>query len=263
VLEGTFTGLQAFRHLFASRDHRSRTAPDEVAGPGPEVAARWRERLLSEPPISEVEGLTMLGDYGIPVVAAAACASLEDTLAAAERIGWPVVLKTAAPGVAHKSHMGGVRLGIGAPDELSRVYLDMCERLGPRVTVQAMAPAGVELALGIVRDDQFGLLVMVAAGGVLVEVLRDRRFALCPVDQHGARRLLDQLGVRPLLDGGRGVPPADVEGVARAVAGLSVLGRDLGDRLDAIDVNPLIARADGCVAADVLVVARDASRGVG
>jgi acetate---CoA ligase (ADP-forming) len=263
VLEGTFTGLQAFQHLFAYRDHRSRPAPDETAGPGPEVAARWRDRLLRPPSISEVEGLAMLGDYGIPAVSAAASASLEESLVAAELIGWPVVLKTATPGVAHKSDVGGVRLGIGGPDELGRAYLDLCGRLGPEVTVQAMAPSGVELALGIVRDDQFGPLVMVAAGGVLVEVLGDRRFALCPVDERGASRLLDQLGVRPLLDGRRNAPAADVQAVARAVAALSVLGRDLGDRLGAIDVNPLIAGADGCVAADVLVVARGASPEVG
>jgi acetate---CoA ligase (ADP-forming) len=93
---------------------------------------------------------------------------------------------------------------------------------------------------------------------VLVEVLRDRRFALPPVDHRQALALLDRLAVRPLLDGVRGAPPADLEAVADAVTCLSVLAVDLGDRLAAVDVNPLIAGPDGCVAADALVVTASA-----
>jgi hypothetical protein len=119
-----------------------------------------------------------------------------------------------------------------------------------------MAPPGVELALGIVRDEQFGPMVMVAAGGVLIEVLKDRRFALPSVDEEAARKLLDRLALRPLLDGVRGQPPADVGAIANAVARLSVLAEELGDCLNALDVNPLIAGPDGCVAVDVLVEAR-------
>jgi acetate---CoA ligase (ADP-forming) len=100
---------------------------------------------------------------------------------------------------------------------------------------------------------------MAAAGGELVEVLRDRRMALPPVDEPRARRLLDRLAVRPLLDGVRGRPPADVGAVAHALVRLSALAADLGDLLEAIDVNPLIAGPDGCVAADALTVPRTAA----
>jgi hypothetical protein len=112
----------------------------------------------------------------------------------------------------------------------------------------------VELALGVVADPQFGPLVMVAAGGVLVEVLRDRRFALPPVDRERALGMLDRLAVRPLLDGVRGARPVDLDAVADAIARLSVLAVDLGDRLTALDVNPLIAGPAGCAAVDALVV---------
>jgi hypothetical protein len=145
-------------------------------------------------------------------------------------------------------------LGLDGPDRLEAAYADLAARLGPRVTVAAMAGPGVELALGVVADPQFGALVMVAAGGVLVEVLRDRRFALPPVDHRQATAMLDRLAVRPLLDGVRGAPPADLDAVARAVVDLSVLAVDLGDRLAALDVNPLVAGPDGCVAVDALVV---------
>jgi succinyl-CoA synthetase beta subunit len=201
-----------------------------------------------------VEGLALLADWGVPVVAAEVAHSPEEALAAAGRVGWPVALKTAARGVVHKSDVGGVLLGLDGPERLAAAYAELAGRLGPRVTVAAMAGPGVELALGVVDDPQFGPLVMVAAGGVLVEVLRDRRFALPPFGHHQAMAMLDRLAVRPLLDGVRGAPPADLDAVADAVARLSTLAVDLGPDLAALDVNPLIAGPDGCVAVDALVV---------
>ncbi|HVG64744.1 MAG TPA: acetate--CoA ligase family protein [Actinomycetota bacterium] len=290
VLEGTASGLTALRHLLAYRDFLARRLSGAVDNPGHPTAgsatlphrgsepgagsreaarvgfdrerARWWRRL-GEPdrPLDEPEGLAMLGDWGVPVVAAEAAATLEEALAAAGRVGWPVALKTAAPGVAHKSDVGGVVLGVDGPDGLAAAYADLAARLGPRVLVAAMADPGVELALGVVVDPQFGPLVMVAAGGVQVEILRDRRFALPPVDRRQVMAMLDRLAIRPLLDGVRGAPPADLDAVADAVANLSVLALDLGDRLAAVDVNPLVAGPAGCVAVDALVVARAGEAG--
>ena len=278
VLEGTATGLAAFGHLFAYRDFLARGgAVDNPAHPRPgpatlphrgtrrgsaaleAVRERWWARLGEGRPLDELEALALLGDWGIPVVAAEVATDLEGALAAAGRIGWPVALKTAAPGVAHKSDVGGVRLGLDGPERLAAAYADLAGRLGPRVLVAAMAGPGVELALGVVADRQFGPLVMVAAGGVLVEVLRDRRFALPPVDHGRALAMLDRLAVRPLLDGVRGGPPVDRDAVADAVVRLSTLAVDLGDRLAALDVNPLVAGPGGCLAVDALVVATSAA----
>jgi acyl-CoA synthetase (NDP forming) len=228
---------------------------DGVPDGGRGARERWWRRLSDlGRPLDEAEALELLADWGIPVVAAEVVASLEAAQGAAERIGWPVALKTAAPGVAHKSEVGGVRLGLDGPERLAAAYDDLAARLGPRVLVASMAGPGVELALGVVADPQFGPLVMVAAGGVLVEVLRDRRFALPPVDHRQALGLLDRLAVRPLLDGVRGAAPADLDAVADAVVRLSILAVDLGPALAALDVNPLIAGPDGCVAVDALVV---------
>jgi acetate---CoA ligase (ADP-forming) len=278
VLEGTATGLAAMGHLLAYRDflaRRSATLPHRGTRHRRvgvrHARERWRRRLseagrplgelaeagapLGGPePLDEAEGLALLAAWGVPVVAAEVAASLEQALAAAGRVGWPVALKTAAPGVVHKSDVGGVLLGLDGPDRVAAAYKDLAARLGPRVTVAAMAGPGVELALGVVADPQFGPLLMVAAGGVLVEVLGDRRFALPPVDRRQAMAMLDRLAVHPLLDGVRGGPPADLDAVAQAVVDLSVLAVDLGDRLAALDVNPLVAGPDGCVAADALVV---------
>jgi succinyl-CoA synthetase beta subunit len=211
-------------------------------------------RLAEAGDLSEVAALGLLAAYDIPVVDALPARSLDEAEQAADRIGYPVAVKTAVPGIPHKSEVRGVRVGIADVDGLRETYRDLAERLGPDVTVAAMAPPGVEVALGIVRDPTFGPLVLVAAGGVLVELLHDRKLALPPIDEVAARRLIDGLAIRPLLDGVRGAPPSDVDALARAVSRLSVLAVELGDRIVELDVNPVIVSPSGCVAVDALVI---------
>jgi hypothetical protein len=116
-----------------------------------------------------------------------------------------------------------------------------------------MAPAGVELALGIVSDPLLGPLVVVGAGGVLVELLSDRSVGLPPLDAARAGRMLDRLRMRPLLDGFRGAPAADLDAVQAAIVQLSQLATELGDVIAALDVNPLSCGPAGVLALDVLV----------
>jgi acyl-CoA synthetase (NDP forming) len=256
VLEGTDSGLRAVGHLLAEGAAHGRP-PAVAPEPVPDgIRERWLARLAPGPEISELEGLDLLADYGVPTVPARAASSVDEAESAAQELGWPVVLKTAAPGVQHKSDVGGVIVGVPDAEALRAAYGDLSARLGPEVTVAALAPPGVELALGIVRDPTFGPLVLVAAGGILVELLGDRKLAFPPLDRAGARRLIDGLQIRPLLDGVRGAPAADVDAVAHAASRLSVLAADLGDRLQALDVNPVIAGPEGCVAVDALVVRR-------
>jgi acetate---CoA ligase (ADP-forming) len=255
ILHGTRGGALAFAHLLA---HRDQLALPPLANPVVDETrrVRWAARLADAAPLDEGDGLRLLADYGIPVVAHAAAATREEAIGAAERIGWPVALKTAAPGIAHKSDVGGVVLGLRDAAELRAAYDDLAQRLGPEVLVSAMAAPGVELALGIACDADFGPLVLVGAGGTLVEILGDRALALPGLDRERAARLLGRLRVRPLLDGARGRPPADLDAVLDALVRLSQLALELGDRLDGLDVNPLIAGPAGCVAADALIVAR-------
>ena len=254
VLEGTLTGLAAFSHLFAYRDFRARSPVEGASPVAGEVRERWRHRLASGEPLDELEGLALLSDYGVPVVESVRADTLEDAIAAAERIGFPVAVKTAAPGVQHKSEVGGVRLGVDDSPSLEDAYTDLERRLGPQVTVAPMAPPGVEIALGIVRDPQFGPLVLVGAGGLLVEIMRDRRLAMPPLDEVRARSLVDRLEIRPLLDGVRGQPKADVDALTRTIVAVSWLAHDLAAHLEALDANPLICGPNGCVAVDALVV---------
>ena len=258
VLEGTDPGLRALRHLLRDAQHRELpplVAPEPVADG---VRDRWRARLASGEPVGEREGLALLADYGVPTVAVRAAAAADEAAAAAATIGYPVALKTAAPGIAHKSDVGGVRLGLADEASVRAAYEDIAARLGPEVVVTAMAAKGVEVALGIVHDTTFGPLVLVGAGGILVELLKDRRLGLPPLDAPRARRLVDGLQMRPVMDGARGAPAVDVDALVGAVVRLSLLAADLGDLIGALDVNPLLVSPGGCEAVDALVVARQA-----
>ena len=259
VLDGTRETLQAFRHLFDYRDFLARAESVPPPRPAAAVTKRWRERLCGPQALDEVESLSLLADYGIPVARAVRAASKDEALQAAAEIGYPVVLKTAEPGIEHKSEVGGVLLDLADPKALKAAYDDLERRLGARVSVSRRVPEGVEIALGAIRDPQFGSYVMVAAGGVLIELLADSAVSLAPIDEKGAERLLGNLKARRLLDGLRGKPPADVASLCRAIACLSVLADDLGDALEQLDVNPVIASPDGCVAVDALVIARRAT----
>jgi acyl-CoA synthetase (NDP forming) len=250
VLEGTRSGLVALRNLLA-------LARPRAAGDAPRVDAerrsRWRTWLMEPRPFSGAEPLELLAAYGLPVVRAQAASDAESAQAAAREIGYPVVLKTDAPDVAHKSDAGGVVLGIADDAALIAAYGDLVARLGPHVLVCAMAERGVELALGIIRDPQLGPLVVVAAGGTDLELAPDRTVTLPPVSRARARGLLDRLRMRKALDGWRGEPAADIEAVVDAIVAIGALATELGDDLTALDLNPLIAGPRGAVAVDVLI----------
>ena len=141
------------------------------------------------------------------------------------------------------------------------MYEEISSRLGERVSVSAMAPPGIEIALGIVHDDQFGPLVMVASGGIFIELFEDRRFAIPPVASERALRMVDSLRVRPMLDGLRGAPRVSVEALVSALTALSQLAVELSDHIGALDVNPLIVSAHGAVAVDALLVLRAGQSG--
>ncbi|MDQ3219039.1 MAG: acetate--CoA ligase family protein [Actinomycetota bacterium] len=248
VLEGTDTGVAALAHLLARRDHQELPPLRPHRPPEPGARHEWRERL-SAGPLGEALGLELLRAYGISAVTARRADSCGEALEAAAEIGYPVALKTAAPGVAHKAQVSGVKLGLESEGQLAAAYEDLAGRLGPEVTIAEMARPGVELALGVVRDPQFGSLLVVAAGGVLVEVIADRALALPPVDEVRALRLIERLKLRKILSS-NGVA---MGALARTMASLSTLALDLPPEVSALDVNPVIAYADGCVAVDVLI----------
>lgn len=259
LLIGTRPALIAARNLISHRDAGERRGARAAAplGPGPRIARKWRKRLATGGSIFEAEALDLLSDYGVPTARRAAANDLSGAIAAAERIGYPVALKT-AEGHAHKTERRGVLLGLDGRDALAAAYEDLSERLGPRVLVQEMAPRGIEIALGAVDDPQFGPVAMVAAGGALVELIGDAAVALAPFDEEEARALLDGLKVARLLGGWRGSAPANRAALARSIALVGRLAADLAGAYAQIDVNPVIVSPDGALAVDALITPRRA-----
>jgi len=256
VLDGVSQFLAGVRALFAYRDFQLRetAAPTQVDN---KTLDTWRSRLAGGLTLGEFDSLALLSDFGVTVSTAVEANSAEAAIAAAHRVGYPVVLKTAREGMLHKSDHGGVILGIADADQLQQMYDIMSHRLGEGVLVSAMAPAGIEMILGVNRDPQFGPVVVIGFGGVLAETLNDVQFALPPFDVAHARRCVDRLRLRPLLDGVRGELPVDIDAFCELAARFSEMAAALGEVVMEADVNPLIVHTDGAIAVDGLIVGRD------
>jgi acyl-CoA synthetase (NDP forming) len=265
VLESTRTGLLALGHLLS---HAARASSDEPGAAAPSASGRdplrdsatvrrlrW-SAALSAGPLSGAGLFDLLRDYGIPTINARSADTLTAAVEAAAAIGYPVAIKTDEPGIAHKSDVGGVRLNVADPAALAAAYADLAARLGPRVTVCAMAAPGTELILGLARDPALGPLIVVGAGGVLAEYLSERSIALPPVTRGAAVAMISALRLAGVLAGLRGAPAADMDAVTSAIVSFSVLASDLGEHLAAFDINPLICLPSGVIAVDALATAR-------
>jgi acyl-CoA synthetase (NDP forming) len=261
VLESTRTGLLALHHLLARARASAPPLPQPsdqvrqaaVGAPDEPRRKRWAARL-AEGSLDGADLFALLRDYGIPAVRARSAGTVESALAAAEAIGYPVALKTDMPDIPHKSDVGGVRLGIATPAALTAAYEDLTARLGLRVTITDMAPAGPELILGMSRDPALGPLVVIGAGGVLAEYLSDHVVALPPLTESAAAAIINGQRFAQLLTGFRGRPATDLAAVAATVAAFSSLVTDLAEHLAAFDINPLICAPAGPVAVDALMV---------
>ncbi|MDZ4736173.1 MAG: acetate--CoA ligase family protein [Rhodospirillaceae bacterium] len=258
VLEGMRASMAAVRSMmnysaFLARPRSNPPTPD------PAMVEQWRTRLASGGELDEATALSLLADFGVPVAAHRIVEKPDELRGAADSVGYPVALKTAAAGIRHKSDVGGVKLALQTPEALHAAYDEMSARLGPRVVVAAMAARGVELSFGLLQDPDFGPIVMIGAGGTMIELLKDAAFAVPPVDAVEARRLIDRLTIRDLLRGWRGEPPADLDALSHAFARFSALVAALGNDLAEIDVNPVIAGPDGVTAVDALIIPRAAA----
>jgi len=254
VLDGVSQFLAGVRALFAYRDFRLREQGAPRAA-NTKAVERWREQLAQGGVLPEATSLSLLGDFGITVSSSVAADSEQQVVAAAADLGYPVVLKSAKEGLLHKSDQGGVVLGIADATMLRQMYRLMTARLGADVLVAPMAPSGVEMFLGVKRDPQFGPVVLLGFGGVLAETVGDVQFALPPFTAEHARRCVDRMQLRPLLDGVRGGMPVDIDAFCEVASRFSVLVHALGDVIAEADVNPVIVHAKGAIAVDALVVA--------
>jgi acyl-CoA synthetase (NDP forming) len=199
----------------------------------------------------------LLAAYGVPFPALRVVADEADLVEAldSDELRFPVVLK--AMGLLHKSDAGGVVLGLRDAEAARSAYRELVARLDPpAVTVEEMADlsVGVEVIVGVQHDARFGPVVMVGLGGVLTEVLADVAFALAPVSAPTARELLGSLRGAAILEGVRGRPAVDLDALSEVVAAVSRAAAEHPE-LAELDVNPVLAGPDGCLALDARAVA--------
>ncbi|HZE29782.1 MAG TPA: acetate--CoA ligase family protein, partial [Gaiellaceae bacterium] len=189
----------------------------------------------------------LLGAYGLPLVPERTAATLDDALAAAVEIGFPVVVKTAAAG-AHKTESGGIALDLGDEQRVREAI----ERIGLPVIVQRYLAGGTELLAGVVQDPVFGPLVAFGPGGVYAELIGDAAFRIAPITDVDAEELVTGGKAGRLVAGFRGRPPADVSALTDLVHRLGRLAEDFPE-VSELDLNPVLAMPDGCVAVDARV----------
>jgi acetyltransferase len=194
-------------------------------------------------------GAGLLRDACIPTAPSVTYATAAEAVAAADRLGYPVVAKAVHPSLLHKSDVGGVRLGLADGAAVRDAAEDLLRLVaGARVLVQPQM-TGIEVVVGGLRDPHFGPAVMVGLGGILVEVLGDVAFGLAPLSPDDARRLIAGLRGHAALTGARGAEAVDLDALAAVVcaAGDLLCARP---EIAELDLNPLLASARGCVAVD-------------
>jgi acetate---CoA ligase (ADP-forming) len=212
--------------------------------------------------VGSLEGQALLQSFGVKTAAAKLATSTDEAVAAAETLGYPVVLKIESPDILHKTEAQGVALNLKDAAAVRVAYEKLLAnaksyKAGARIAgvlVQAMAQGDVELVIGLKRDPTFGPVVMVGLGGVLIEVFKDVVFRAAPVTEGEALRMLDELKSRVVLDGVRGKPPVDRQALARMISAVSCFGAAAGPRLAELDLNPVLAGPQGATAVDWLML---------
>lgn len=264
-MDNCFATLAAWQRRSAAAD--AVPAPTKATGAAVVSQARGHLRAAPADVLTERQSKAVLAAYGIPVVPGDLASSADDAAAIADRIGYPVVLKIESADIPHKSDIGAVRLGLRSAHDVRTAHDEILAAVrvaAPSaridgVAVQRMLDRGVEIVVGARHDPQFGPLVTVGLGGVLVELLEDVRSAPAPVTTRQAIGLLRELRGARLLDGFRGAPPVDLEALGAIVSATSRLVADLGGEVQELDINPVVCGRDGVHAVDALVVR---SRGV-
>lgn len=203
----------------------------------------------------------LLAEAGIDAAPERVAQSAEEAVAAAEVLGFPVVLKIVSPDIAHKSDIGGVRLnltGAAAVREAHDAILAAAAQAAPAarlggVLVARQLSGGVECLMGISRDPAFGPVAVFGLGGIFVEILADVAIRACPFDEAAARAMILSIRAAPILTGARGRAPVDLDALARMLSRLSHFAAAAGPRLRAVDLNPVLALPEGAYALDAVI----------
>jgi acyl-CoA synthetase (NDP forming) len=211
--------------------------------------------------LTEVESKELLKKAGIPVVEAKLAQSKKEAIFLSKEMGFPVVLKISSPDVVHKSDSGGVRLGLANATQVGKAYSEILSSVRQAypeaqiegVSVQSMAPSGVEVIVGMSKDPQFGPVLMFGLGGILVEVLKDVSFRIVPVTERDAREMIREIKGYPILEGYRSQKPASIPALEKLIVKVSQFV-EKNPQIKELDLNPIFAYPDKAVAVDARII---------
>ncbi len=211
--------------------------------------------------LTEVESKEILEEAGIATATARLAATAKEAANLAKETGYPVALKVVSPDVTHKSDVGGVKLGLESPEAVEAAFREIADSVKQHepkariegVAVQKMARPGIEVIIGMSKDPQFGPVLMFGLGGIFVEVLKDVSFRIVPLEERDATEMIDEIKGRAVLDGVRGGEPADIGALAGLLLKLSAFA-EANPQVEEVDLNPVFAYEDGCIAVDARIV---------
>jgi acetate---CoA ligase (ADP-forming) subunit beta len=222
------------------------------------IARARRERRTI---LTELESKDLLRSLGIPTTLMKLATSEEEAVSLSREIGYPCVLKVSSPDITHKSDAGGVKVSLKDAQEVSAAYraiLASCREKFPMaviegVTVQEMAPPGLEVIVGLATDPQFGPVLMFGLGGVWVELLKDVSFKIAPLTKADAQSAVREIRAARLLDGFRGTSAVDKAALEDILLKLSAFAARTPE-VKEMDLNPIFAYPDGALAVDARVI---------
>ncbi|NPA48120.1 MAG: acetyl-CoA synthetase [Thermococci archaeon] len=210
----------------------------------------------------EYEAKQVLKAYGLPVPYEKLATTVDEAIAYAGEIGYPVAMKLMSPQILHKSDARVVVLNVKDPEELKKKWEEIHEnarRYRPDaqilgVLIAPMLKPGREIIIGVTEDPQFGHAIMFGLGGIFVEVLKDVTFRIIPITERDARRMIKEIKGYPILAGARGEAPADIDAIVDLLLKVSKLVDDLRDYIKEMDLNPVFVYEKGAVIVDARII---------
>ncbi|MFO7773863.1 MAG: acetate--CoA ligase family protein [Dehalococcoidia bacterium] len=209
----------------------------------------------------EFESKELLKQVGISVIDTRLATSRDETISISRKLGFPVALKVASPDIVHKSDVGGVKLGLRTANQVGKAYDDVVRTISGKcpqarlhgVTVQKMARPGVEVIIGMFKDNQFGPVLMFGLGGIMVEVLKDVSFRIGPLAKRDAAEMLREIKGYPVLEGYRGQDAVDLSSLEDILLRVSDFVEQ-NPEVKELDLNPILAYKNGALVVDARVI---------
>ena len=220
-----------------------------------------RPKLGERTVLTEVESKEILSRGGIPVIETRLAKTKKEAISIGKAVGFPVVLKIASPDIIHKSDSGGIKLGLTSAAQIAKAYTEIMTSIKQKypkaeihgISVQHMAPPGVEVIVGMSKDPQFGPVLMFGLGGVLVEILKDVSFRISPLTKRDAQEMIKEVKGYPLLQGYRGQEPANIPALEDLIIKVSQLVEQ-NPEIKELDLNPIFAYKDKAIAVDARII---------